>query len=207
MPPPARSARRAQTDRLTPPPRSHEPAPGELLRTKLQAPPPRPDLVLREGLQDRLVAGLRGKLTLVAAPAGFGKTTLLGAWRATPAGRAVPLAWVSLDAGDNDLARFWRYVVAALGEQHPDFGVPVLSLLQSPRPPHIETVLTMLINGLASLPQESILVLDDYHAITDPPVHQALAFFLDHLPPNLHLAITSRADPPLPWPGCGRAAN
>jgi ATP/maltotriose-dependent transcriptional regulator MalT len=171
---------------------------GELLRTKLRVPPPRPDPVPRPRLLGRLTAGLRGRLTLIAAPAGFGKTTLLGAWRATEPGRAVPLAWVSLDAGDNDLVRFWRYVIAALDELHPGLGAPALSLLHSPRQPPIETVLTTIINGLANLSERAVLILDDYHVIVDQPIHRSLTFLLEHLPLQLHLIITSRVDPPLP---------
>src|SRR2546423_6250766 len=155
-----------------------------LLRTKLYAPPPRSDLVPRPRLEARLNAGLRGRLTLLAAPAGFGKTTLVGAWRAAPPGSEVPLAWVSLDAGDNDPARFWAYVAAALDTVSAGLGEPALASLQSPRPPPIEVVLTGLLNGLADLPGAVVLVLDDYQAIASSPIHQALAYLLDHLPPR-----------------------
>src|SRR5436190_5677461 len=125
-------------DRAPPPGLGSPRAPGDaLLRTKLYAPPPRPDLVPRPRLEARLSAGLRGKLTLLAAPAGFGKTTLVGAWRATPPGSELPLAWVSLDAGDSDPARFWAYVAAALDSVYAGLGEPALASLQSPRPPPI----------------------------------------------------------------------
>jgi class 3 adenylate cyclase len=170
----------------------------DLLDTKLFIPLARPQLVARPRLLARLAAGVAGKLTLLSAPAGFGKTTLLSAWRATAAGSAVPLAWVSLDAADSDPLRFWSYVIAALDILQPDIGATVLALLQSPQPPPIETVLTPLLNALSTLPTDAVLVLDDYHLIDAPPIHSALAFLLDHLPPQLHLIITTRADPPLP---------
>jgi LuxR family maltose regulon positive regulatory protein len=175
-----------------------EPAADPLLRSKLHAPPARPDLVPRPRLLDRLAAGLRGPLTLVAAPAGAGKTSLLAAWRAAPLGGGVPLAWVSLDAGDNDPARFWRYVAAALDQLQPGVADGAMALLCSPQPPPVETVLTVLLNALAALPRDAVLALDDYHAIEAPEIHRGLAFLLDHLPPRLHLVVASRADPPLP---------
>jgi LuxR family transcriptional regulator, maltose regulon positive regulatory protein len=144
-----------------------------------------------------LEAGLRGKLTLLSAPAGFGKTTLLSAWRATAAGSAVPLAWVSLDTADSEPLRFWSYVIAALNMLQMDSGATALALLQLPQPPPIEAVLTPLLNALGTLATNAVLVLDDYHLIDAPAIHTALTFLLDHLPPRLHLMITTRADPPL----------
>jgi class 3 adenylate cyclase len=169
-----------------------------LLTSKFYIPPPRPALVPRPRLLARLEAGLSGKLTLLSAPAGFGKTTLLSAWRATAAGGSVPLAWVSLDAADSDPLRFWSYVIAALDMLQPDSGATVLALLQSPQPLPIEAVLTPLLNALGALATDAVLVLDDYHLIDAPAIHTALTFLLDHLPPRLHLAITTRADPALP---------
>jgi LuxR family maltose regulon positive regulatory protein len=175
------------------------PPPAELLlRTKLFAPAPRLGAVPRPRLVARLAAGLRGPLTLLAAPAGSGKTTLLAAWRAASPGGDTPLAWVALDAGDNDPARFWRYVAAALGTLHPGVGDEALALLRAPQPPPLAGVLTVLLNALAALPADAVLVLDDYHVIATPTIHAGLAFLLDHLPPRLHLAIATRADPPLP---------
>lgn len=174
------------------------PLPIPLLATKLFVPPPCPDLVARPRLEERLNAGLRRKLTLLAAPAGFGKTTVLSAWRAGPVGRDVPLAWVSLDADDNDPVRFWSYVGTALDAVHPGVGEPALALLHAPHPPPSEAVVAVLLNGLTSLPRDVALVLDDYHAIEAPPIHEALAFLLDHLPPTLHLIVATRIDPPLP---------
>jgi LuxR family maltose regulon positive regulatory protein len=172
-------------------------APGQmLLRTKLYAPPPRPDLVARPRLLARLDASLHARLTLLAASAGFGKTTLLSAWRAGPVGRDVPFAWVSLDSGDNDPIRFWHYLIAALADLHPGAGDEALALLAAQTPS--ELVVTALLNGLAALPEDALLVLDDYHVIEAPAIGQSLAFLIEHLPPHLHLVIASRSDPALP---------
>ena len=169
-----------------------------LVTTKLALPPARPALVPRPRLMDRLEAGLQRKLTLIAAPAGYGKTTLVSAWHATAPGSAWPLAWLSLDVGDNDPVRFWSYAIAALQTLHAGLGADALALLQSPQPPPLTTVLTLLINALAALPAPVALVLDDYHAITAPAIHQSLAFLLEHQPSQLRLVIISRVDPPLP---------
>jgi hypothetical protein len=123
------------------------PAAGPLLATKLYIPALRPQLVPRPRLLERVQVGLNGKLTLVAAPAGFGKTTLVSAWRASPTGSAMPLAWVSLGAEDNDTTRFWSYVIAALETVYPAVGASALALLRSPQPP-IEALLTSLINAI-----------------------------------------------------------
>jgi LuxR family maltose regulon positive regulatory protein len=172
----------------------YEARPDLLLATKLHLPPAPPDLVRRSALAARLDAGLQRKLVLISAPAGFGKTTLLSA---ALRDSARPTAWLSLDAGDNDPARFWAYVIAALQALHPGIAEEVLPLLRSKGAP-IEGALTLLINALAAVPGDVTLVLDDYHMIEAAPVHTALAFLLDHLPERLHLAIAGRADPPLP---------
>jgi len=172
--------------------------PDPLVTTKLTLPPARQALVPRPRLMNQLEAGLRGKLTLIAAPAGYGKTTLVRAWYATEPGSAWPLAWLSLDVGDNDPARFWSYAITALQTQHAGLGANALALLQSPQPSPLTSVLTLLINALALLPASVALVLDDYHAITVPAIHQSLAFLLEHQPSQLRLVIISRADPPLP---------
>ncbi len=169
-----------------------------LLATKLYVPLPRANLVPRARLVERLQAGLTGKLTLIAAPAGFGKTTLVSAWRTTPAGSAMPVAWVSLDAGDNDVPRFWSYVIAALETIYPEVGTAALALLRSPQPPPMESILTPLLNAISATPTAMALVLDDYHQIDTSAIHAALAFLLDHLPPHLHVIMTTRVDPPLP---------
>src|SRR6266508_1072047 len=187
--------------------------PLQLLDTKLYVPPVRPQLVPRPRLLARLDTGLAGKLTLLSAPAGFGKTTLLiqglEAWGLRLVGSldlqvsslkslASRVAWVSLDAADSDPLRFWRYVIAALDMLQPDSGASALALLQSPQPPPIETVLTPLLNALSTLPTDAVLVLADYHLLAAPPIHSALAFLLAPLPPPLHLILTTRADRPLP---------
>ncbi|MCC7359085.1 MAG: hypothetical protein IT317_06395, partial [Anaerolineales bacterium] len=135
--------------------------------------------------------------TLIAAPAGFGKTTLLSDWLAHSQ-RAV--AWLSLDEHDNDLARFLTYVIAALQTVDASLGTEALDLLGASRPLPAEMILTPLINAVAGRSQEIVLVLDDYHLIETPRIHEALGFLLDHLPRQLHVALSSRADPPLPLP-------
>lgn len=171
------------------------PSPGQLLTTKLYAPPVRSGLVARPRLTNRLQAGLAGKLTLIAAPAGFGKTTLVNAWHATTPNTL--LAWVALDAADNDPVRFWSYVITALGSQYVGVGVGALAQFHSPQPPRIEAILTTLLNTLSTWTIDVVLVLDDYHLIDAPAIHQALTFLLEHLPPRLHLVIITRAEPPV----------
>jgi ATP/maltotriose-dependent transcriptional regulator MalT len=163
-----------------------------LLATKLHVPGPRPGFVARP----RLAGALGGGLALVCAPAGFGKTTLLANWLRS-SGR--PVAWLSLDVGDNDPVRFWRHVVAALDRARPGIGERVAPLL-APPPSVFEGLVTALINELAaqSGEPEIVLVLDDYHLVDARQVHASLAFLLEHLPPGLHLVLASRSDPPLP---------
>src|SRR5579859_3991437 len=170
-----------------------------ILATKLYIPPPRPQLVPRPRLIERLNHGLQAgsKLTLIAAPAGFGKTTLVSEWVAHS---QRPVAWLSLDEGDNDPSGFLAYLVAALRTIDASLGAEALSQLHAERrqPPPAELILTSLINELAAAPQAVVLVLDDYHLIESQPIHAALTFLLDHLPRQLHLVMTSRADPALP---------
>jgi LuxR family maltose regulon positive regulatory protein len=180
-----------------------------LLQTKLYLPPARPNLVPRPRLIERLDESIRtAKLTLISAPAGSGKTTLLSAWIARG---DRPLAWLSLDEGDNDLVSFLTYLIAALQTIDTRIGDDVLSVLQSPQVLPLERLLTLLINDLAAVTVESshrgddkdhpyTLVLDDYHVIDALSIHQLLEFLLDHLPPRLHLVILTREDPPLPLP-------
>lgn len=167
-----------------------------LLTTKFFPPPPGVQLVSRPRLTQRIADGLgQGrKLTLVSAPAGFGKTTLV-----TDACRQVSqrLAWLSLDASDNDLNRFWRYVATALKRVEPAVSDLVPAMLEAAQPPPVETILITLINDLANLDELLLLVLDDYQSIEKKSIHASLNFFLDHLPPCLHLVITTRSDPPL----------
>ncbi|MBN1642564.1 MAG: AAA family ATPase [Anaerolineae bacterium] len=170
-----------------------------LLRTKLYIPTPRPQLVSRRWLIDRLNEGLRAgcRLILLSAPAGFGKTTLLSDW-AQEVKPDTAIGWVSLDEGDNDPTRFWSYAIAALQEARPGLGASALAGLRSPQPPPIEALLTPLINELIAVPQPTLLVLDDLHVVTAVAVHAALAFLLAHLPPGVHLVIATRSDPDLP---------
>ena len=167
-----------------------------LLATKLHVPGPRPGFVLRQRLADRLDEGLGRGLVLVCAPAGSGKTALLADW--ARCGRR-PVAWLSLDEGDNDPARFWRHAVAALDEVRPGIGERVGPLLGPPPPSSFEPLVTALINELTARPAdgEVLLVLDDYHLVGSQPVHASVGFLLEHLPPGLHPVLASRADPPL----------
>jgi LuxR family maltose regulon positive regulatory protein len=168
-----------------------------ILATKLYIPPPRSKIVLRPRLIERLNEGLSSghKLTLISASAGFGKTTLVSEWVAS-CGR--PVAWLSLDEGDNDPKGFLAYLVAALQTLTVNIGAGVLSVLQAPQPPPIESILTALLNEITTIPDLFILVLDDYHVIDSKPVDVALTFLLEHLPPRMHLVITTREDPHLP---------
>jgi LuxR family maltose regulon positive regulatory protein len=177
--------------------------PETLLQTKLYIPPLRSNLVNRPRLIDRLNQGLEPgyKLSIISAPAGFGKTTMLSEW---VHGSNSAVAWVSLDKGDNDLTRFLAYFITALQTLEPAIGDGALGLLQSPQQPETAMILTALINDVAKVllsdPQgrNFAIVLDDYHLINAQPVHEALTFLLDNLPPQMHLGIASRTDPPLP---------
>ncbi|HSR30532.1 MAG TPA: LuxR C-terminal-related transcriptional regulator, partial [Anaerolineae bacterium] len=166
-----------------------------LLKTKLHIPPTRSELVSRPCLIERLDAGLDRKLTLLSAPAGFGKTTLLSEWVTQ---LQDPAAWLSLDEADNDGTRFWMYLIAALQTVQASLGQDALTLLQAPQQPATQTILTTLLNEIAALPRSTILVLDDYHLISARAIHEGIAFLLEHLPPQMHVAISTRADPPLP---------
>ncbi|HMI24823.1 MAG TPA: AAA family ATPase [Streptosporangiaceae bacterium] len=167
-----------------------------LLATKLHMPRPRPDLVPRPRLAERLDEGLARGVMLVCAPAGYGKTVLLADWaRRGPQ----PVAWLSLDVGDNDPARFWRHGVAALDRSRPGLAERVGPLLGPPAPASYEGLVTALINELAagSDAVQALLVLDDYHLIDSEAVHTSLGFLLEHRPPGLNLVLASRSDPPL----------
>ena len=166
----------------------------ELLRTKLLIPRQRKNLVHRPRLIDQLNAGLDRQLTLIAAPAGFGKTTLLSEWIPTSP-RCV--TWFSLDEGDNDPVKFWSYFIVSLQQLDSQIGTGALALLQSPQAPPITSILTNLINDITVFPDAFAIVLDDYHVIDSQPIHDALKFLIDHLPANIHLVINTRADPPL----------
>ncbi|MFL5586413.1 MAG: LuxR family transcriptional regulator, partial [Ktedonobacteraceae bacterium] len=175
----------------------------QLLATKFFVPSPSHPLIPRPHLTTLLNHGLRHKLTLISAPAGFGKTTLLSAWlqpfpQENP--KAPHVAWVSLDEGDNEPVLFWLYALTALDARQPGLCTPLLAYLrthQAPKPP-LRSILQALINTLASCTAQFLLVLDDYHVITEPEIHHSLTYLVEHLPPQLHLILVTRADPPLP---------
>jgi ATP/maltotriose-dependent transcriptional regulator MalT len=179
--------------------------PVPILATKLYIPSPRPNIVARPRLVERLNDGLAAghKLTLISASAGFGKTTLVSEWIATC---KRPVAWLSLDEGDNDPTSFLIYLVAALQTLSlskvegiaANIGAGALAVLQSPQPASTELILTALLNDISTIPNNFVLVLDDYHVIDSKPVDQALTFLIEHQPPWMHLVITTREDPPLP---------
>jgi LuxR family maltose regulon positive regulatory protein len=173
-----------------------------LLKTKLRVPAVRVDLVSRPRLIERLDAGLGGerggfarRLTLISAPAGSGKTTLLAEWVTHLQN---PAAWLSLDERDNDESRFWAYLIGALQTVHSDLGQAALQLLEALQQLASQAILTSLLNEIAALSQGFVLVLDDYHVISNQTIHEGIAFLLEHLPQRMHVAISTRADPPLP---------
>ena len=173
-----------------------------LLATKLHVPGARPGLVGRPRLEEGLARGL----VLVCAPAGYGKTVLLAEW----AGRGQhPAAWLSLDGGDNDPARFWRHAVAALDGVHPGIGGRVSPLLGPPAPSSFEGLVTALINELADQPgaDEALLILDDYHVIGSEPVHASLRFLLEHRPPGCTWCWPAAVTRRWGWHGCGAAGS
>jgi LuxR family maltose regulon positive regulatory protein len=168
-----------------------------LLETKLHVPRRRRELIARPRLSERLSRGAESALTLVSAPAGFGKTTLLTEWLAAAAADGRSVGWLSLDERDNDPASFWTYLVAGLQTAAPGVGAGALALLRSARSP-VDAVLATLLNALHAVPDDVVLVLDDYHVIEAHDVQEGMAFLLEHLPPQIHLVIAGRADPALP---------
>ncbi len=175
-----------------------------LLTTKLYIPPPRSGLVARPRLIERLDEGLgQGHiLTLIAAPAGFGKTTLVAEWLYSGYKNISPqsIAWLSLDEGDNDPTRFFAYLVAALQQIDASLGRATLDLLESPQPPPPDSLIAMLAGNIAALATPFILILDDYHLIHEIAVHNAVALLLDHQPMQMHLILITREEPPIPLP-------
>jgi LuxR family transcriptional regulator, maltose regulon positive regulatory protein len=180
-----------------------------VLATKLYIPPPRPQLVPRPRLIKRLNDGVQRtpSVILISAPAGFGKTTLLSEWisqkeegggQKSESFHPSNVSWLSLDEGDNDPARFLMYLIAALQKLELKIGAELLGVLQSPQPPPFEWVLTTLLNEIAAIPNPFLLVLDDYHVIDSKAVDRALTFLIEHQPPQMHLVIATREDPPLP---------
>jgi LuxR family transcriptional regulator, maltose regulon positive regulatory protein len=168
-----------------------------LIVTKLRAPAVRDELVPRHRLVERLISARSHRLTLVDAPAGWGKTTLLAEWRSSP-DEPRPFAWVSLDSADSDPVRFWTYVIEALRMVEPELGAVPLATLRTPGTSVLRDVLPQLINQLATAPGGKVLVLDDYHLVGSDDIHQAIGVLVERLPASLHLAIATRSDPPLP---------
>jgi LuxR family transcriptional regulator, maltose regulon positive regulatory protein len=172
-----------------------------LLATKFYFPPPRSEQVRRSRLLARLDESLTCKLALVSAPAGYGKSTLVGEWISKISD--VKIGWLSLDDGDNDPARFLNYLIAAIQKAEPGTGERALAILHSPSAASTkalpaETLLNTLVNDLVQIPGPIVLVLEDYHVIQTGFIHQYMSYLLDHLPPNVHLVLISRAEPPLP---------
>lgn len=168
-----------------------------LLATKFYVPPARVNLVDRPRLLNKLKTALKYNLVLVSAPAGFGKTTLVSEW-VRKAQSEIRTAWISLDEGDNNPTRFWEYFISAIQNFQPNIGKTALAFLNSNEKPPIESILTMLMNDLTTIPRDFILVLEDYHFVTSLDIHSALNFLLERLPPRMHLVIVTRLDPSLP---------
>ena len=164
-----------------------------LLLTKLFIPPPRSKIVNRPGLIERLSESVNCKITLISAPAGFGKTTLVSEWIAVC---DRPVAWLSFDEGDNDPTRFLTYLITALQTISENIGKELLAALQSPQPSISDSILITLLNEITSISDNFILVLDDYHRIDAKPIDHIFTFLIEHMPPHMHLVITSREDPP-----------
>jgi LuxR family maltose regulon positive regulatory protein len=174
----------------------------QLLTTKLLIPPLPPTMVKRPRLVERLHQGMSRRLTLLSAPAGYGKTTLLSEWYNSSLRKDYQLAWVSLDEADNDPVRFWSYIIRSLDMLHPGLGTNAMNLLHSSPPVPIESALVTLLNTLSDTfssstkQQEIALMLDDYHMIQADTIHRTITFLLDYLPSHVHLIITTRVDPP-----------
>ena len=168
-----------------------------LLKTKLNIPPTRPQLVQRPGLYERLQEGLNYKLVLVSAPAGFGKTTLLSEWIHCSK-QGISTAWISLDEGDNDPVRFWDYFIASIQTFQTDFAENIMPWLKSSQPPSTEPLMVALINELANIVGDFVIVLDDYHLIESQQIQDGISYMLEHMPAQIHLVIATRSDPPLP---------
>ncbi|MCU1472530.1 LuxR C-terminal-related transcriptional regulator [Amnibacterium sp.] len=174
---------------------------GQLLESKLHMPTPRRDLISRARLTERLERGVESRLTLVSAPAGFGKTTLLATWLGAGAARPGDprsVAWLSLDQDDDESGRFWTALIAALGAITTGFASGVAAMLRGPQPPPVRMVLTDLLNELAAVDHDVVVVLDDYHLIESLEIRQDVAFLVDRLPPRIHLVLAARADPAMP---------
>jgi len=170
----------------------------QLLSTKLYPPQLHPGFIARPRLIEQLNEGLSGLLTLLSAPAGFGKTTLLAEWIGGDHRNGLArVAWITLDDHENDLTQFLIYLVAALESALPTLGQVAFPRLQSAEPVGAETILSLIIAEVNQLDENAVLFLDDYHLISNPAVHTAVAFLLEHAPPQFHLVIASRSDPPV----------
>ena len=172
----------------------------QLLATKFYVPTARANIVNRSQLIERLNDGVQHghRLTLVSAPAGFGKTTLVASWLITSAPiEHFKKCWLALDSNDSTPSSFVAYFVSAIQTASPQIGNVARAVIESAQTPPLETILVSLVNDIAALNEQIIFVLDDYHVITNPDIHHALDFFIDHLPPNFHLVMTTRQDPPL----------
>jgi LuxR family maltose regulon positive regulatory protein len=170
----------------------------QLLATKLYVPTSPGTLIRRPRLHVLLNESLKYPLTLVSAPAGFGKTTLLSTWAQSLPATQAQVAWLSLDEEENDPQLFWTYVLSALDQQQPERFTPLFKALQSPQAPSLQSILTSLVNLALESPRHLVLVLDDYHVITKQQVHTTLSHLVEHLPPYLHIILATRIDPPLP---------
>ena len=184
--------------------RAEAPAPLRVIRTKV-LPPVHRNLVPRPGLTEPLGASETSKVTLICAPAGFGKSSLLAAW-AEASWEERPFAWFAIDGADNDPKRFWAYAIESLRGVDAAIGVRSAEMLRAPGPPLLDLMILELINEIAAADRRTVLALDDYHVITDPEIHQSVTLLVEHLPAELHLAVTARSEPPLPlarWRGRG----
>jgi len=176
---------------------SIDPMETSIIKTKLLIPTPRQGLVSRPALLDCLSRGIDGKFTLISASSGYGKTTLMAEWCATK-GQDYPLAWVSLDKGDNDPSRFLSYLIAALQNIQDGLGQDTSTLMQGVQNPLDEAILSVLVNEVSTASHDFALILEDYHIIELREIHQMMVFLLEHMPPQMHLVIITRSDPPFP---------
>jgi len=170
----------------------------QLLATKFYVPTSPGTLIRRPRLHALLNESLKSPLTLISAPAGFGKTTLLSTWTESLPATKAQVAWLSLDEGENDPQLFWTYILSALDQQQPERFTPLFKSLQSPETPLLMSVLAALIESVQRCTQPLVLILDDYHVITEQQVHATLWYLIDRLSPQLHLILATRVDPPLP---------
>lgn len=170
----------------------------EILQTKLTPPPLRADRIRRPRLAQRFSAGMAHRLTLVCAPAGYGKSTLLAEWFGSDEGMPIPFGWLSLDEDDNDPVRFLTYLISTFVNTNGVDAGEVLALLHSPQPPPPKSILAALIRRLETSPRPLAVVLDDYHVVTAQPIHEAMVYLLEHLPSEIFVVVTSREDPPFP---------